>query len=356
MTDGDGDYGGMGLGDSRISQENLDDIDHMLEKLAMAQSHILRFINQLPALLDNDEEFEKLRSEVNGLVDKIYSIVGPLVEAKNENEKRIKQLEASYGELLYHFEGEQKKVESFEQQIRQLTAESAGQVTFCTHMGAVLGNLIWKSARSSSQVEQWLNENRQDLNDFISITTTALESFLQTFGGRFPDIKEQQCQFMMSLMGTITNVSANSTGRQMLCSQATGKSLISLITKSIPNVPSTTGDPMKRLMLMILYNISLNCTGLPFLLSRKVHELIPYCTEESPEIQLNALRLIQSITYDIKETEVVNRLLELLPLIKIHEFMSSRDDRIAEAARGLMTNINKFFATAETISNTSTEN
>ncbi|XP_015120867.1 heat shock factor 2-binding protein isoform X2 [Diachasma alloeum] len=331
--------------------------NHLLEKFIKTQKKLAIYINDMPELLIDNGQFEKLKLGIDEMRDKAYSVIGPLVEAKNASEKRIKQLETSCGELVYHFETEQKKVENLEQQLRHLANESAGQVTFCTHLGAVLGNLIWKSSRSSPQVDLWLNENRQNLKDLLSITNTALESFIQTFEGKFPDMKEEQYQFMMSLMGTVTNISSNSTGRQFLIShEQNGKELIKLIVLSIPGLPLISGDPLKRLMLMILYNVSLNCSGLSYLISLKVHELVTYCLDQSPEIQLNSLRIIQSITYDLKDSGIFDRLLQFLPVIKIQQLIISSDERISEAASGILSNMKKFYATADTISTMSSDN
>ncbi|XP_063991299.1 heat shock factor 2-binding protein-like [Diachasmimorpha longicaudata] len=350
--------GGLGAGGGSVMppRKTSDEVDDLLEKFITTQKKLAIYINDMPELLIDNEQFKKLKLGIDEMYNKTCSVIGSLVEAKNADGKRIKQLETSCGELMYHFEAEQKKVERLEQQLRQLANESTGQVTFCTHLGAVLGNILWKSSRSSPLVDLWLNENRQNLTDFLSIANTALESFLQTFGENLPDIKEDQCQFMMSLMGTVTNISSNSTGRQFLISHENGKVLIKLIVLSTPGVPSISGDPLKRLMLMILYNVSLNRSGLSHLLSWKVYELVSCCLDQSPEIQLNALRLIQSITYDLNDPGIFDRLLQLLPVVKIQQLMNSSDERITEAASGILSNIKKFYATADTISNVSSDN
>lgn len=107
-------------------------------------------------------------------------------------------------------------------------------------------------------------------------------------------------------------------------------------------------------MLMTLYNVSLNHMGLVYLINEKVHDSVADCTGESPEIQLKTLRLIQSMTYDLKDMCFFDRLLQIMPIVTVQQFIKSTDERIAEAATGILTNVKQFYATADTISDAST--
>lgn len=62
---------------------------------------------------------------------------------------------------------------------------------------------------------------------------------------------------------------------------------------------------------MILYNVSMNNTGLSCLFEFRVAEVLSRCLEEdtlSEELQLLCLRILQSITYNLKDPKYIEDL------------------------------------------------
>jgi len=91
-----------------------------------------------------------------------------------------------------------------------------------------------------------------------------------------------------------------------------------------------------RLMLMILYNVSMNKTGLQYLFESRVGDALSYCLDDevsSEEIQLLCLRVLQSVTYDLEEPKYIHDLTTIIPIEKIEMMTSVQRKDISDAAK-----------------------
>ncbi|KAJ9592577.1 hypothetical protein L9F63_015752 [Diploptera punctata] len=74
----------------------------------------------------------------------------------------------------------------------------------------------------------------------------------------------------MSFCGIVTNMAAAPAGRQFIANNAVGKDLLEQISIVLPHIPVPSGNCLKRLLMMALYNTSINQNGLKFLQQQKV--------------------------------------------------------------------------------------
>jgi len=84
-----------------------------------------------------------------------------------------------------------------------------------------------------------------------------------------PDEGCEEAQFVLALCGIITNIGASAYGRDFLASSPDGQALMEVFCSLLADAP--TGHEcakLKSLLLMSLYNISINQKGLKFLTSR----------------------------------------------------------------------------------------
>lgn len=91
-----------------------------------------------------------------------------------------------------------------------------------------------------------------------------------------------------------------------------------------------------RLLLMILYNVSMNKTGLQYLLESRVGNALSHCLDDeasSEEMQLLCLRVLQSVTYGLKEPKYVRDLTTMIPVERIETMMSAKRSDISGAAK-----------------------
>lgn len=91
-----------------------------------------------------------------------------------------------------------------------------------------------------------------------------------------------------------------------------------------------------RLMLMILFNVSLNKKGLRCLLESRVEDMLSHCLNDKSsreKIQLLCLRVLQSITYDLAEPEYIQHLTVTIPIDRIETMVSSEHADISNVAK-----------------------
>lgn len=91
-----------------------------------------------------------------------------------------------------------------------------------------------------------------------------------------------------------------------------------------------------RLMLMILYNVSMNKTGLQYLLESRVGDTLSHCLRDKSsmeEMRLLCLRVLQSITYNLTEPKYIQDLTTAIPIDMIESMVSPRCDNLSNIAK-----------------------
>ncbi|KAK0078417.1 hypothetical protein PV325_002523 [Microctonus aethiopoides] len=305
-----------------------------------------------------NHDVAKARLAFRDMRKSICSIIEPLMAAQKRDADRIANLETCYGEMYSKWQNEKNKLDKAEEGILQLTAQTISQSQFCANLGAVLGNFLWISSKFPQMTNIWLHDNQTKMEEFLSIVKTVFESFVDTFKSNFPPLHNDECQFVMALMGTITNVSSTPLGRQFLATNHTGMNLIKQLIKSLALIPKESGDGLKRLMIMTLYNVSLNRVGLPFLLELKVDENIGPCLIDDTiaiDIQVSALYLLQSLTYNLTNPYILQRIIDSIPMDRIKSLAVSlnNDNNISKIAQEVVANINNCKSSADTVSQVS---
>lgn len=91
---------------------------------------------------------------------------------------------------------------------------------------------------------------------------------------------------------------------------------------------------------MNLYNMSMNKTGLQYLLEVHVENTLSHCLRNessekrsSEETQLLCLRVLQSVTYDLTKPEYIRDLTAKIPIERIETMMLARRSDISGAAK-----------------------
>jgi len=87
---------------------------------------------------------------------------------------------------------------------------------------------------------------------------------------------------------------------------------------------------------MILYNVSMNKTGLQYLLKLRVGDVLNHSLEaesSSEEMQLLCLRVLQSITYDLTEPKYIHDLITTISMKRIETMTLSKRDDISGVAK-----------------------
>ncbi|XP_058236793.1 heat shock factor 2-binding protein [Hemibagrus wyckioides] len=216
------------------------------------------------------------------------------------------------------------------------------QAEFCTGLGAATCTVLWSASRREEAIRDILADGK--LEPFLSVAGQTLESFVKSLD---EDEKPQQQnynshehQFVLALAGVITNVAAVTCGRDFISTSA--HVLLDTLMQLLGLMKSGVFPKLKVLMLMALYNVSLNINGLTYISESPA--LLPLiCTlleDQDIEVCLQALRLLQSLLVegDIL-AQISPDLQSSLPVERISQLASSRHSALSQTAQELLEDI-----------------
>ena len=180
-----------------------------------------------------------------------------LKEELEEIKTRYVALQEEYGFQQGHIKQLQLQITSLHNQLQQ-------QSEFCASSGDILGHLLWKETRSPDIIESitsgvkliskqkkikymkifLLLQNR--IGDFFSMVVGTLSSFMETYKSEMPAQHSDESQFVMALVGIVTNIAAAANGRHFLMSDDQGKVVVEYFVKMLQQIPIPSGNCLKR--------------------------------------------------------------------------------------------------------------
>ncbi|KAM9038829.1 heat shock factor 2-binding protein isoform X1 [Sarcophilus harrisii] len=199
---------------------------------------------------------------------------------------------------------EKKEKLALRQQLNELKQQLLQQAEYCTEMGAATCTLLWSVSSSEEVVKSILGGDKA--LKFFNITGQTMESFVKSLDGNIKqELDSDENQFVFALAGIITNVAAIACGREFLVNSS--RVLLDTIMQLLEDLKPGQCTKLKVLMLMTLYNISINLKGLKYISeSPGFIPLLSWLLEDpDAEVCLHVLRLIQSV---VLETEVFSKL------------------------------------------------
>ncbi|KAF7394887.1 hypothetical protein HZH66_008061 [Vespula vulgaris] len=282
--------------------------------LKSIEDKLQKFVKSAPKLLTDPELESGLRIiEIEGekIHDFLRSVVQPYLNSRKDETEP--DLQYKYEQMEEQLHIQTIELEKAIEEIQSLKIQILNQSNFCASLGAVLGNLAWRASRFPEIVDIWLSGLQNKVREFLSIVSGSFVAFISTYETGIPPTNNVEYQFVLGLLGIVTNISSIPKGREFLITNQNGRDLVEKIIKFMPNFfPIASGKhSLMRLMLMILYNVSMNNTGLSCLFEFRVAEVLSRCLEEdtlSEELQLLCLRILQSITYNLKDPKYIEDL------------------------------------------------
>ncbi|XP_005360346.1 heat shock factor 2-binding protein [Microtus ochrogaster] len=259
-----------------------------------------------------------------------------------KREQELEQLRLDYEHFKAQLETvqtesrrEKKEKLALRQQLNEAKQQLLQQAEYCTQMGAVTCTLLWGVSSSEEVVKAILGGDKA--LKFFNITGQTMESFVKSLDGDVREVDSDENQFVFALAGIVTNVAAIACGREFLVNSS--RVLLDTMLQLLGDLKPGQCTKLKVLMLMSLYNVSINSKGLKYI--SESPGFIPLLrwllNDPDAEVCLHALRLIQSV---VLEPEVFSKLaLELrssLPLQRILAMSKSRNSHLQTAAQELL--------------------
>ncbi|XP_066115365.1 heat shock factor 2-binding protein isoform X3 [Saccopteryx bilineata] len=172
---------------------------------------------------------------------------------------------------------------------------------------------------------------------FFNITGQTMESFVKSLDGDVKELDSDENQFVFALAGIVTNVAAIACGREFLVNSS--RVLLDTILQLLGDLKPGQCTKLKVLMLMSLYNVSINLKGLKYI--SESPGFIPLLwwllSDPDAEVCLHVLRLVQSV---VLEPEVFSKssseLRSSLPRQRILAMSKSRNPHLQTVAQELL--------------------
>ncbi|XP_048659706.1 heat shock factor 2-binding protein isoform X3 [Marmota marmota marmota] len=227
------------------------------------------------------------------------------------------------GEVLESFQKlkiVEKNLERKEQELEQLKLD-------CEHFKARLETVQADSGR----------EKKDKALKFFRITGQTMESFVKSLDGDVKELDSDENQFVFALAGIVTNVAAIACGREFLVNSS--RVLLDTMLQLLGDLKPGQCTKLKVLMLMSLYNVSINLKGLKYI--SESPGFIPLLwwllNDPDAEVCLHVLRLVQSV---VLEPEVFSKsaseFRSSLPLQRILAMSESRNAHLQTVAQELL--------------------
>ncbi|XP_069059339.1 heat shock factor 2-binding protein [Pleurodeles waltl] len=295
-------------------------------------TEVMQMRDFLPRILNGEivESFQKLEL-VEATVEKKEKEVELL---RMDCEHFRSRLDAAQAECMK----EKKEKLVLRQQLVEARQQLLQQAEYCTEMGAATCTLLWGVSNNEDVVKNIVGASKAV--KFFTLAGQTIESFVKSLSEvvkEQQDLDSDEQQFVLGLAGVVTNVAAVAIGREFLVTSSSV--LLDTLMQLLAELKAGLCSRLKVLMLMSLYNVSINLKGLKYI--SESSSFLPLLTlllhDPDAEVCLHTLRLLQSV---ILEPEVFAKmapsLQESLPLQRITGFSKGRHKELKSLAQELL--------------------
>ncbi|KAM6447067.1 heat shock factor 2-binding protein isoform 1-T1 [Liasis olivaceus] len=299
-----------------------------LERLT---TEVMQLHDILPKVLNNDilESFQKLDA-LETIVEKKGN---ELEQLRMDCEHYKARLEAAQTDCVR----ERKEKLSIRQQLNDAKQQLLQQAEYCTEMGAAVCTLLWSVSNNEEAVKNILGSAQAV--KFFNIAGQTMESFVRTLSedNKRQDMDSDESQFVLGLAGIVTNVAALAIGREFLVSS--NQVLLDTMIQLLRDMKPGCCTKLKVLMLMSLYNISINMKGVKYISENTGFFPLLWwlLNDPDPEVCFHVLRLLQSM---VMEPEILTKsaleIRDSLPLPRILMLSKSRNRDLQILAQELL--------------------
>ncbi|XP_077870159.1 heat shock factor 2-binding protein-like [Saccoglossus kowalevskii] len=299
-----------------------------LERLTTETMQLKEF---LPKVLST--EYIGAFAKLNAAESEIVNLEKNIDKISND----VAHWQSRYQNTLSQYEQEKEDKFATQCELSELNKQLSEQSEYCASLGSAICTLLWRVSKHEDSIQLFLVGSKVD--EFLVMVHHTLESYIATYHDELPEEDTDEAQFVLALSGIITNIAASAYGRDFLVTNSNGQILINTMTSILSQTPITHSAKLRNLILMCLYNISINQKGLKYILS--IQGMIPLLAwlvteEKESDNQLHTLKVIQSLIIEPDNIEVIHQVNEVLPVEKLEKFAKSRHPDLKEIAVELL--------------------
>ncbi|VDI07469.1 heat shock factor 2-binding protein-like [Mytilus galloprovincialis] len=225
-------------------------------------------------------------------------------------------------------------------EVQELTQQLSQQSDYCSSLGSACCTLLWRVSKNEESIQSILVGSKID--EFLCLVSNTLESYLSAYKEEWPQDTSEEQSFILALCGIITNIAASALGRDFLVTNQYGRQLIDTYLKVLSEAPNGKAAKLKNLILMSLYNISINQKGIKYICTKKgLLSLLSWILQDEKIVdnRVNSLRLIQSIICEDVNISLIHELEEALPNQMFEDMLQEKNRDIKELALEILSDI-----------------
>lgn len=234
-----------------------------------------------------------------------------------EMQKNTERLQKNLDQLQEDSNQLQKIADESSKRYEDAMEELNVQSSYSAAMGSVLGTMLWKTSKTQEVIETYIQTGT--LNQFINMANNTLKSFKETYTHELPIPETHEFKFLLSIFGISINVVAQRIGRDFVLERENGLSFIKSAIEYLGEIPLPSGNLIKRLLLMLIYNISITKRGAKFIQVTEMgidNILKCYNENHSIDVQSLAITLMTSLLAEIPTQEFCEKVMDKVRLIK----------------------------------------
>ncbi|KAL5003962.1 hypothetical protein ScPMuIL_017418 [Solemya velum] len=225
-------------------------------------------------------------------------------------------------------------------EIQQLSEQLVQQSDYCSTLGAVSCTLLWRVSRCEDSIQSILIGTKVD--EFFGLLSSTLQSYVSAYKSEWPEDQTDETQFILALCGIITNIAASAYGREFLVTNEHGRAVLDTYFTALLEAPNGKSAKLKNLILMALYNVSINQKGIRYISSRPgIISMLSWLLKDETEVEnrINTLRLMQSVVYEYDNINIKQELQEI-PMSVLQQLSKHKNQDVQDLSLELITDIN----------------
>ncbi|KAK3098454.1 hypothetical protein FSP39_019603 [Pinctada imbricata] len=254
--------------------------------------------------------------------------------------KEVEQWKSKWERTISDSQKDKQENVRLQYDVQELTTQLTQQSEYCSSLGSACCTLLWRVSRVEDSIKSILVGTKVD--EFLNLITNTLTSYITAYKEDWPKEESDETQFIWALCGIITNIAATAYGRDFLISNQHGKALMETFITVLGEAPTGKSSRLKNLILMSLYNISINQKGIKFLCKQKsLLGILSWLLQEEQDIETKqtTLQLIQSMLSEEGNFSVVHELAEVLPESILKELSVDKSKEIRELTQEIITDM-----------------
>ncbi|XP_069126206.1 heat shock factor 2-binding protein-like isoform X1 [Argopecten irradians] len=327
-------FGSIDSGKSKMASKTEDKVSVQRDDLVRLATEIAQLKQTFPTVVN--KRVTSAITKVNHLETELSILQQKYEESLAETERWKTRCELAVTDC----QKEKQDNVQLRCEVRVLSEQLTQQSDYCSSLGASCCTLLWRVSRCEESIQSILVGTKVD--EFLCLVASTLQSYVSAYKSDWPKEDQEETQFILALCGIITNIAASAYGRDFLITNQNGRHVVDTYLSVLSEAPNGKSARLKNLILMALYNISINKKGIKYINSKGgVLELLSWILQDEKESEnkTNALRLIQSILCDGTCVGVILELNEVLPMSVLQQLTKDKSAEVRQLVQEVISDI-----------------